>query len=149
MNAIGIQSAFGFDEKRDYELRRMRRTNSGFSSCSSSTYSDDTPRSRQSSCSSEYSESSLSTSPNGKPRAVRFALDKPLPLSLTLTTLPIHSKRQDLPSHGTHTRKRSRADSAGDFAWWAQRRIQQDAEWSAERKHLEKETSEDGDVRHL
>jgi hypothetical protein len=150
MNSVGIQSALDFDEKRDYELRRLRRTNSTFSSCSSSIYSDDCPRSRQSSCSSEYSDTS--TSAPGKPtrsRSVRFAISQPptIPLSLTFTPLAIHTK---LPSNGdTHTRKRSRADSTDTFAWWAQRRTQQDAEWSEERKLSEKETSNGEDVRHL
>src|SRR4051812_36811827 len=120
MNSTGIQSAFGFDEKRDYEIRRMRRTNSNFSSCSSSTCSDDSPRSRQSSYSSEYSaENTVPTLPNEKTtRQVRFALEKPppvLPLSLTFTPLPIHTKRNDLPTSSdieTYGRKRSRADSA-------------------------------------
>jgi hypothetical protein len=150
MNSVGIQSAFGFDEKRDYEIRRMRRTDSTLSSASSSTYSEDLSRSRQSSCSSEYSDTSIT--PSGKPtrsRSVRFALSQhpTIPLSLTFTPLPLHTKR---PSNDhTHTRKRSRADSTDNFAWWAQRRIQQDAEWSEERKLSEKETSGEQDVRHL
>ena len=158
MDSIIIQSAINFDEKRDYELRRLRRTNSSFSTCSSSNFPEESfqgRHSRQASCSSDASDSSLYSSPGGKARSVRFALDERppvLPLSLTFTPLTINTKREDLPttsSNGTHTRKRSREESHEDFAWWAQRRFQQDAEWNAEQKRSEKETSDEDSVRHL
>jgi hypothetical protein len=159
MESFGFQSTLGFDEKRDYEVRRMRRANS--STSFSSTYASDSGRSRQLRNSSETSDKPLQNLPNRKStRHVRFAVETHLPTIapiLNLTILLIHTKHNALPplSHietSGHGRKRRRADSTGDVAWWAQHQLQQDAQWNEEGRVSAKKTStgvKEQDVRHL
>ncbi|CAG8955060.1 hypothetical protein HYFRA_00007074 [Hymenoscyphus fraxineus] len=103
-------SYMSFDEKRDYEARRNRK---GRSSSSVSTSSSCSSKSGYSSCSddyiTQYQNHTISEKPlSSLPRRVQFVESHNLPA---------------LPASEDGARKRSRSSaSAGEEAWWAQRK---------------------------